>query len=360
MSSGNGPDWPPRRRRAPADDPLELLREIGQRWRGFSPSISPWIILAVVFGLYLLTGIYIVAPDERGVVLRFGRAVRDTDSGPHYRMPWPLEQVIKVPVTRVNKEELGFRMISPGPPARFRQVDAEALMLTGDNNIVSLDFIVQYRVKSSAEGPKDFLFNVQDPAGAVRDAAEAAMREVIGASKIDDALTEGKERIQDDAQALLQAILDGYGAGIDVLAVKLQDVDPPGAVSDAFKDVISAEQDKERMINEARGYHNDIVPKARGEAAQWVNEALAFRETKVRQAEGVAQRFIDVYEEYTKARDVTSKRLYLETMEEILPRLETIILDESLAGQALPFLPLDTLTRKPAATEQGAARGDGG
>lgn len=353
MSSGNGPDWPPRRQRPPAEDPLELLREIGERWRGFSPGVSPWLVLAVVLGLYLLTGIYIIAPDERGVVLRFGKAVRETESGPHYRMPWPIEQVIKVPVTRVNKEEIGFRTISSGPPARYRQVDAEALMLTGDNNIVSLDFIVQYRVESTADGPTNFLFKVHDPAGAVRDAAEAAMREVIGGSKIDDALTEGKERIQADAEALLQKILDGYEAGVDVITVKLQDVGPPEAVSDAFKDVISAEQDKERMINEARGYHNDIVPKARGEAAQRVNEALAYRETKVREAEGSAARFISVYEEYAKAREVTARRLYLETMEEILPRIETIVLDDAVAGHALPYLPLESL-QKPRAPQGGA------
>jgi membrane protease subunit HflK len=357
MSSGNGPDWPPRRQRPPAEDPLELLREIGERWRGFSPGVSPWLVAAILLALYLLTGIYIIAPDERGVVLRFGKAVRDSDPGPHYRLPWPVEQVVKVPVTRINKEELGFRTVSSGPPARYRQVGAEALMLTGDNNIVSLDFIVQYRVKSTPEGPTDFLFNVQNPAGAVRDAGEAAMREVIGASKIDDALTEGKERIQVEAETLLQKILDGYGTGIEVVTVKLQDVDPPEAVSDAFKDVISAEQDKERMINEARGYQNDIVPKARGEAAQQVNEALAYRETKVRDAEGIAGRFNAVYEEYAKAPEVTARRLYLETMEEILPRIETIILDDSVAGHAVPYLPLDSL-QKPRSAKGSARAGE--
>jgi len=249
--------------------------------------------------------------------------------------------VIKVPVTSIRKEEIGFRTISAGPPARYRQVDAEATMLTGDNNIVELDFIVQYRVKSEPEGLTNFLFNVLDPSGTVRDAAEAAMREVIGASKIDDALTEGKQQIQSDAEILLQGILDSYEAGIDILTVKLQDVDPPDAVSDAFKDVIGAEQDKERLINESRGYANDIVPRARGEAVQMTNRAIGYRETQIREAEGAANRFIAVHDEYVKAREVTRQRLYLETMEQVLPRVKLMILDESVAQNALPYLPLD-------------------
>lgn len=353
--SGNGAEWQPPRRRSPQDDPLETLRQLSERWQGFSRRVSPWSILVVVAALYLLTGIYIVAPDERGIVLRFGAATRESGPGPHYRLPWPAEQVIRVPVTSIRKEEIGFRTVSAGPPARYQQVDAEANMLTGDNNIVELDFIVQYRVKADPEGLTDFLFNVHDPAGTVRDAAEAAMREVIGASKIDDALTEGKEQIQSDAQTLLQNVLDGYDAGIDIVTVKLQDVEPPGAVSDAFKDVISAEQDKERLINESRGYANDIIPKARGEAVQMTNGALGYREAQVRGAEGAAQRFTAVYDEYVKAKDVTRERLYLETMEEILPQVRLMILDESVAHQTLPYLSLD-----PQEIRRGNAGGKGG
>jgi membrane protease subunit HflK len=227
-------------------------------------------------------------------------------------------------------------------------------MLTGDNNIVDLDFIVQYRVKSTPNGPSNFLFNVADPDQALRDAAEAAMREVIGASKIDDALTEGKDQIQVDAEKTLQDIVDQYQAGIEIVTVKLQDVGPPNPVSDAFKDVISAEQDKERMINEARGYSNDIVPKARGEAAQMINDAQAYRETKVRDAEGVAQRFIAVYEEYEKAKEVTMRRLYLETMEQVLGRVDKIIVDDSMSKEIVPYLPLDQLGKRPARSDQEA------
>jgi membrane protease subunit HflK len=346
MSFGDGSDWTRRGRPRPSDEALENLLAVADQWRGRFRAwkIGPWLVLLVILALYLLSGIYTIAPDEQGVVLRFGRAVRQTGPGPHYRIPWPFEHVLKVQTTQIRKEEIGFRTVSPGPPARYRRIDNEALMLTGDNNIVKLDFIVQYRVKPEPDGARDFLFNVVDPRQAVRDAAEAAMREVIGASKIDDALTEGKQRIQDDTERLLQQTLDEYDSGVDVVTVQLQDVGPPDQVSDAFKDVISAEQDKERMINEARGYSNDIVPKARGRAAQLINEAEAYREAKVRHAEGTAQRFISIYEEYTGAAEVTKKRLYLETMEEILPRVDKIILDENTGRSIVPYLPLDRLT----------------
>lgn len=336
MTNGNG-NWPSRG----SDDPLDGLRELGRQWSGFFESLGPWLIAGVLFVLYLASGIFIVAPDERAVVLRFGAAVREAGPGPHYRLPRPFERELKVQVTKIRKEEIGFETISVGPPARYRQVPREALMLTGDNNIVDLDFIVQYRVKQTPQGPSDFLFNVANQQQAVRDAAEAAMREVIGASKIDDALTEGKDRIQNDAEELLQKVLDEYQAGIDVVTVKLQDVGPPEAVADAFKDVISAEQDKERLINEARGFANDIVPKARGQAAQVLNEAEAYAQVVVNEAQGAAQRFIAVYEKYAQSKEVTKRRLYLETMERVMARADKIILDRETREQAIPYLPLE-------------------
>jgi len=347
MTFGNG-NWPNRS----SDDAVEGLREFGRQWRGFAEGIGPGLILLILLVAYLASGIFIVAPDERAVVLRFGKAVRDAGPGPHYRLPAPIERELKVQVTKIRKEEIGFQTISAGPPPRYRQVPQEALMLTGDNNIVDLDFIVQYRVKQTPEGLADFLFNVSDPRQALRDAAEAAMREVIGASKIDEALTEGKERIQQSAQESLQAILDQYGAGIDVVIVKLQDVEPPGDVIDAFKDVISAEQDKERLINEARGYANDILPKARGQAAQVLNEAEAYAQAIVSEAEGSADRFVAVYEEYAKAKDVTKRRLYLETMTRVLARADKIILDRGVGDQTVPYLSLDALRGGKAAAGQ--------
>lgn len=342
------------RRRGRSDDPLqEVQRIIGQardRFAGRGPSrLNPWLLVAVALLLYALSGIFIVGPDERGIVLRFGRVVREADPGPGYHLPWPFEQVIKPSVTQIRKAEFGFRTKDVGPPARYTDVDPEALMLTGDENIVKLQFIVQFKVKTGPTGATDFLFNVRDQEDTVRDAAEAAMREVLGRNNIDNALTEGKEQVQQDAQTLLQHILDQYQVGLEVVTVKLQDVGPPDQVSDAFKDVISAQQDKERLINEALGYANDVVPKARGQAAQLLNEAQAYSAAKVQDATGAAQRFTALQQEYDKARDVTRLRLYLETMEQVLPRVNKIIIDDVAGKQVVPYLPLDqVLKAKPA------------
>jgi membrane protease subunit HflK len=306
------------------------------------------LFVAIALALWAASGIYIVAPDQRAVVLRFGQVVDETGPGPHYHLPWPIEQVLRPSVTAIRKEEIGFRTVDIGPPARYRDVDAEALMLTGDENIVKLDFIVQYKVRADSESTADFLFNVRNPEQALRAAGEAAMREVIGRTEIDQALTEGKEAVQVEAQKVLQAILDRYDTGIEVVTLKLQDVDPPNQVSDAFKDVISAQQDRERLINEARGYENDVVPRARGQAAQILNEAEGYSAAKVREATGVAQRFVALQEEYAKAKDVTRRRLYLETMEAILPDMNKIVMDDLSSRQAVPYLPLETfLPRRP-------------
>ena len=338
------------------DDPLEEFRRLWGKFlegRGGGGNtgatepwhIHPWLLAGIGLVLWMLSGIFIVAPDERGIVLRFGRVVREAESGPGYHLPWPIEEVMRPSVTQIRKLEFGFRTVSVGPPARYSDEDSEALMVTGDENIVKLQFIVQYRIKPEAAGAIDFLFNVRDQEKTVRDAAEAAMREVIGHNDIDDALTEGKDRIQNDAQVLLQGILDRYRVGIEVATVKLQDVDPPDQVADAFKDVISAQQDRERLINESRGYANDVVPKARGQAAQLLNEADAYAQAKVRDAEGASARFVALHDEYVKATDVTRTRLYLETMEEVLGRSNMLILDETAGKQVVPYLPLDQMLR---------------
>jgi membrane protease subunit HflK len=347
--------------RRPPQDPLGQLIDLSDRLRERlseagrrGPRLSPWLVLGLVAVVWLLSGIYIVAPDERGVVLRFGKAVRQTDPGPHYHLPWPIESVLRPSVTAIRKEEIGFRTVEQGPPARYREVDAEALMLTGDENIVKLEFIVQYKVRADASGTTDFLFNVRNPEATVRAAAEAAMREVVGRTAIDEVLTEGKDAVQVEAQRVLQRVLDRYASGIEIVTLKLQDVDPPNQVSDAFKDVISAQQDKERLINEARGYANDVVPRARGQAAQLVNEAEGYREAKVREASGVAQRFTALQEEYAKAKDVTRKRLYLETMETILPNANKIVMDDLAGKQTVPYLPLESIVpRREAAPAEG-------
>lgn len=298
-----------------------------------------WIIAALIV-IWLLSGIYIVHPDEQGVVLRFGKYNRTVDDGPHYALPYPVEVVYKPKVTQVQRLEVGYR--SKGG-ATFQQgqnraMPEEASMLTGDENIVNVQFSVQYQIKD----PVEYLFNVTNQAAVVKNAAEAAMREVIGDSLIDAALTDGKLEIQNSATALLQNILDRYKVGVRVLAIQLQDVEPPKEVSDAFKDVASAREDKSRIINEAEAYRNELLPKARGQAAEIENQALAYKETRIRNAEGEARRFLDILKEYRTAADVTQKRLYLETMEEILsrPGMEKIILPKETGGNLVPLLPL--------------------
>lgn len=294
-----------------------------------------WLVLAVVVLIWLATGIYTVGPDERGVVLRFGRMSSTTGPGLNYHLPYPIETVYTPKVTEVKRVEIGFRTIDPGPPARYAARPQESLMLTGDENIVDIDMIVQYLISD----PAKYLFSVRDPNGTVHDAAEAALREVVGSKVIDEALTTGKGKIQIETMALIQKILNIYDTGIHIVAVQLQDVDPPKQVRSAFIDVASAREDKNRIINEAQGYRNAIIPETRGKVAQVINEAEAYRAEKTRRATGDADRFKQILAQYLKAKDITRKRLYLETMEDILPGIKKIILDQRKGG-VLPILPL--------------------
>ncbi len=302
------------------------------------------IILLVLVALWGLSGFYTVAPDEQGVVRRFGAFDRVADSGWHYHLPFPVESVDTPKVTKIERVEIGFRSVGAGGlNPQYRAMERESLMLTGDENIVDVQFIVQYKIKDA----KDYLFNLKEQHETVKSAAEAAMREVVGYNLIDTVLTTGKLAIQNDCRDLLQAILDRYKCGIDVVAVQLQDVHPPKEVLDAFKDVASAREDKSRFINEADAYRNDLLPKARGQAAVMLNEAEAFKQTRIRGAKGDADRFLSVTAEYKKAKDVTRERLYLEAMESILsnPDLEKIIIDPRAAGNTVPYLPLEKLPK---------------
>jgi membrane protease subunit HflK len=306
-----------------------------------------WWLAAGVVVLWMLSGIYIVEPDEEGVVLRFGEYNRSVPPGPHYRMPFPIESVDTPKVTQVQRVEVGFRSLAKSTgQAQVRAVPEEAYTLTGDENIVNVQFSVQYKIRDAVE----YLFRVTNQAAVVQSAAEAAMREVIGTSEIDSALTDGKLKIQEDATRLLQTILDRYEVGVQIIAVQLQDVHPPQDVIEAFKDVASAREDKSRIINEAEAYRNEILPRARGQAAEMLNQAQAYRMTRIRGAEGEAGRFSAVLAEYLKARDVTKKRLYYETLEDILSStdLEKIILPQGATDRTLPLLPLDVLGRRPA------------
>lgn len=320
------------------------IKVVMDRIKNLMPSGLPFIgkyglipiIIAVVFLLWMASGIYFVAPDEIGVVKRFGKAVRSTPSGPHYHLPTPIESVLRPKVTQVRRIEVGFRTIGGKEHGRYRTVPAESLMLTKAENIVNMSFIVQYKINDAMK----YLFNVRKQDKTVKDAAEAAMREVSGTNDIDDILTVGKFKIQQDAKEILQGILDGYGTGIHVVAVQLQDVHPPDQVMAAFKDVASAKEDKARAVNEAHGYRNDILPKAKGKAAQITNDAVAYKEAKIISAQGDVSRFLQVLKQYKMAKDVTRKRLYIEMMEEILPTINKIIVEGKIGGNVLPYLPL--------------------
>ena len=329
---GGGPSGP----KPPFTLPKMPKMEGGPRLR--------WLILAALI-VWVLSGIYIVQPDESGVVLRFGRYVRTEVPGPHIHLPYPIEQVYKTKVSQVRQTTVGYRAQSVGgvfQQGRVQDVDEESAMLTGDENIINVQFNIQYHIK--ADGAVNYLFNVIRPDQVVKRAAEAAMREVIGKNSLDDALTGGRVKIQNDVAELLQAILDRYEVGVQIVAVQMQDVQPPKEVRDAFKDVASAREDKQRSINEAEAYRRDILPKAQGKAQQVVNEAEAYKQTRVRQAEGEAQRFLSVLKEYEKAEDVTKKRMLYETFEDILskPGMEKLVLPSDAGSKVLPLLPLDS------------------
>ena len=294
--------------------------------------IFPMIGIGLVF--WLLTGTYVVGPDEVGVVQTFGKHTRVTQSGLNYHLPYPIETVQTPKVTEVKRVEIGFRTMGNN---QYRAIEKESLMLTGDENIVDAELIVQYKIKDAAS----YLFNFVMPVLTVREAAEASLRTVIGKHKIDEALTSGKFLIQEETKDLLQSILDKYGSGVLVVAVQLQDVSPPKQVRAAFKDVASAKEDKNRMINQAEGYRNDIIPKARGEAQAMISEAEGFREARVSRAEGEVAKFNAMLVEYKKAKVVTRKRLYLETMEEILPNINKYIIPGGDGGNLLNLLNLN-------------------
>ena len=295
------------------------------------------LILALLLIVFFVQGFFKVDPDEEGIVKRFGEAVRSAPPGPHLKIPF-IETVVKAKVEKLYRVEIGYRTDQQG---RQQMLPKEALMLTGDENIIAVEFIIQYKIKNA----RAYLFQVDEIDETIHKAAEASMREVIGKSKIDEALTTGKAQIQQDTQMLLQGILDSYQAGVQIAAAQLQDVDPPDAVVAAFKDVASAKEDRERLINQAQGYRNDIIPKAKGEAAQVVNQGKAYAQARVSKAQGETERFLKMLKEYEQAKDVITKRLYIETMEEILPGVEKVIIDGKAADRLLPFLPLDRIQR---------------
>ena len=298
----------------------------------FNFKITPVLIGILV--IWLLTGIYVVGPDEVGVVRTFGKFTRVTQSGLNWKFPSPIETANTPKVTEVKRIEFGFRSLKNG---QYRTVEKESLMLTGDENIVDAEMIGQYKIKD----PVKYLFNIVEPELTVREAAEASLRTVVGRNKIDETLTTGKFTIQEETKEQVQSILDKYESGIHIVAVQLQDVSPPKEVIGAFKDVASAKEDKNRMINQAEGYRNDVIPKARGEAEAMIRDAEGFKESRIKRAEGDATKFTTILKEYKKAKSITEKRLYLETMEKVLPGIDKIIVPDKESGNMLNLLNLN-------------------
>ncbi len=306
------------------------------------------IVLAAI-AIWGLSGFFRVEPDELGVVLRFGKYVRDVKPGLNYHLPYPIESALTPKVTRVNRIDIGMRSVEDlRRGTTTREVPEESLMLTGDENIVNVDFSVFWLVKPN--GARDYLFNIQQPEGTVKAVAESAMREIIGRSELEPILA--RQNIEAPVHDLMQSTLDRYGAGIQITQVQLQKVDAPSQVIDAFRDVQAARIDQERAKNEAETYANKVVPEARGRAAQITQSAEAYREQTVAEATGVSSRFRQIYDEYKKAPDVTRQRMYLETMERLFGGTDKVIIDSGATGGVVPYLPLDQLTRRPPAAPQ--------
>jgi len=339
-----------------------MLRQGQERLRQMLPkNLGPMAIGALVLGLFslwMLTGFYRVQVDEQGVVMRFGKFTYTTTPGLHYHLPYPIETAITPKVTRENRVVIGFRQIGDNPDAR-RDVIEESLMLTGDENIIDIDFSVVWVIDEAA----DYLFNLRDPGDAVQQAAESAVREVIGQTPIQVALTEGRQKVEEDTKATLQSLLDEYQAGIRIVRVQLLKVDPPAEVVDAFNDVQRARADRERLRNEAEAYRNSIIPEARGQAEQLNQQAEAYREEIVNRAQGDAARFDSVYQAYSAAKTVTTERIYLETMEQVLGSVNKVIIGTDGGSGVVPYLPLPELRNRMQQTGGGTpstARSTGG
>ena len=295
------------------------------------------VVAALVVAIWSATGFYRVLPDEQGVELVFGKWNHaEILPGLNYNIPAPFGQVYTPKVTRVNRVDVGFR--SEGST---RQVLTESLMLTGDENIIDINFVVFWVINDAGK----FLFNIRAPEATVKDVAESAMREVVGKTPIDSALSTGRNAVEVSTHELMQRVLDAYGSGILVTQVELQKADPPGAVIDAYRDVQAAQADQERFTNQAEAYRNSVLPVAQGEASKLLQEAEAYKQETINRALGEANRFSAVYDEYIQAKDVTTRRLYIETMQDILTGTNKIIIDSSGSGAqgVLPYLPLPEL-----------------
>jgi modulator of FtsH protease HflK len=319
-----------------------------------------FVIALFAVALWGFSGFFVVQPDEVGVVLRFGKYDRLVQPGLNYHLPYPVESALTPQALHTNRMDIGMRLVEdPRRGTTMRDVPEESLMLTGDENIVDVDFSVFWVISPKLGGASDFLFNLEKPEGTVKAVAESAMREVIGRSEIQPILTGARQNIETAVHELMQKTLDGYQAGVLVTQVQMQKVDPPAQVIDAFRDVQAARTDLERVQNEAQTYANRIVPEARGAAAKTIQDAEAYREQTVAEAKGQVSRFNQIYEQYKKSPQVTRERMYLETMERVLGGTDKFILDSG-SNAVVPYLPLNELTGQPAqpqpSTSTGGAR----
>jgi membrane protease subunit HflK len=290
----------------------------------------------VVLGVWLATGTYVIQQGERGVVLRFGKKTEITEAGLHWRLPYPIERVERVNVEKVSTIEVGYR--SDPRSGTKRKVPKEALMLTEDENIIDLEFAVQFKIKDAAA----YVFNVRDPETTISGATESAVRETIGKSTMDFALTEGRDRVNQSARELLQQILDRYQSGVQIVTIEMQKAQPPEEVKAAFDDAVKAREDEQRAKNEAEAYANDILPRARGGAARLMQEAEGYKAATISRADGDAQRFTRIAGEFAKAPAVTRERLYIETMEQVLSNTSKVLIDQK-GGNNILYLPLDKM-----------------
>jgi modulator of FtsH protease HflK len=308
-----------------------------------TPDVKKPITLFIIgaIAVWALSGFYRVDADEQGVVLRFGKYTNMTQPGLNYHLPFPIESVMTPKVSRVNRIDVGFRSSNEGSRGTIGDIKEESAMLTGDENIVDINYSVFWVIKDASK----YLFNIQDPIGTIKVVAETAMREVIARKKIQTILTQGRAEIEIEVQKIMQQILDTYNSGVDITQVQAQKSDPPAQVIDSFRDVQAAKADKERAQNEAEAYANDVIPRARGEAAKIVQEAEGYKKEVVAQAEGEASRFIAIYNEYAKAKTVTQERMYLETMEKVLSGVNKIIIDKQSGSGVVPYLSLPELKK---------------
>jgi membrane protease subunit HflK len=344
---------------------LEQLRALFNRFMNHGSSGLIIVGAVAAAAVWLATGIYRVEPDQQGLVLRFGAYAYSAPPGLNYHAPWPIESVLILPVTRINRVEIGFRSatddepeITPRTPegreepARGlppRDLVEESLMLTGDENIVDINASVFWRISDASA----YAFNTRNPGYTVKSAAESVLRQVIGHTQIQSALTEGRAAIEQAVASGTQAILDQYKSGVEITQVQLQKVDPPADVVESFRDVQRATTDADTARNEAQSYANDIVPRARGDAAAILAQANGAKQAAISMATGEAQRFLSVYAAYSQAKDVTLKRLYIETMQDVLSHAPTIVVDDKLRS-LLPTLQLNNPGNQ--APDQGTPR----